>query len=347
MSGGGNLDSRRRSSSDEVVAVDHLVGDVRRAGRSCACRRSRGASPRRSAPCPGRRASFDGSRTSTTSPSSKLPMTPVTPAGSSDVPRSTKARVGAVVDADDAVDLTGEADPQLARRQPRDARLERRADQRRRRPRRPARSARSAAAITARVARPRRHLRGGTASRPCRRCPVPDPVAPAATVKQRIVGEHLVDQLGRRVGARVGGEQPGRVGEQHQQIGVDVVGDERGDAIVVAVAQLVAGDRVVLVDDRDAAELDQPQQRLAGVQVLAAIDEVVRHEQHLRGDETDGGRATGCTCSISRLCPAAEIACSVGMSVGRADSPARRRRPTPRPTTTRITSWPPARSAAS
>ena len=62
--------------------------------------------------------------------------------------------------------------------------------------------------------------------------------------------------------------------------------DERSDAIVVAVAELVAGERVVLVDDRDAPELDETQQRLAGVQVLAAIDEVVRHQQHLRRDQT-------------------------------------------------------------
>ena len=50
----------------------------------------------------------------------------------------------------------------------------------------------------------------------------------------------------------VGGEQAGRVGEQHQQVGADQVGDERGQAVVVAEADLVVGDGVVLVDDRDA-----------------------------------------------------------------------------------------------
>ena len=60
---------------------------------------------------------------------------------------------------------------------------------------------------------------------------------------------------------------------------------ERRDPVVVAVAVLVVGDRVVLVDDRHAAELEQPHERLAGVQVLLAVDEVVRVEQHLRGDD--------------------------------------------------------------
>ena len=50
------------------------------------------------------------------------------------------------------------------------------------------------------------------------------------------------------------------------------VRDERGDAVVVAEADLVDGDGVVLVDDGHAAEVEQAQQRLAGVQVLPAVD---------------------------------------------------------------------------
>ena len=46
------------------------------------------------------------------------------------------------------------------------------------------------------------------------------------------------------------------------------VRDERGEPVVVAVADLVVGDGVVLVDDRQHAEVEQALQRLAGVQVL-------------------------------------------------------------------------------
>ena len=73
------------------------------------------------------------------------------------------------------------------------------------------------------------------------------------------------------VEAGIGGEQPGRVGEQHEQVGADEVGDQRGEAVVVAEADLVVGDGVVLVDDRHDAELEQAQQRAAGVQVLLAL----------------------------------------------------------------------------
>ena len=62
--------------------------------------------------------------------------------------------------------------------------------------------------------------------------------------------DDLLDERGRRVEAGIGGEQPRRVGEQHQQVGADEVGDEGGDAVVVAEADLVVGDGVVLVDDR-------------------------------------------------------------------------------------------------
>ena len=68
----------------------------------------------------------------------------------------------------------------------------------------------------------------------------------------------------------VGGEQAGRVGEQHEQVGVDQVGDEGGEPVVVAEADLVVGDGVVLVDDGHHAELEQPGERAAGVQVLLA-----------------------------------------------------------------------------
>ena len=49
------------------------------------------------------------------------------------------------------------------------------------------------------------------------------------------------------------------------------VGDEGGQPVVVAETDLVVGDGVVLVHDRHHAELQQAQERVAGVQVALAV----------------------------------------------------------------------------
>jgi len=56
---------------------------------------------------------------------------------------------------------------------------------------------------------------------------------------------------------------------------MDEGGDERGEPVVVAEADLVGGDRVVLVDDRDRAEVEQPAQRPIRVAILRAARDVV------------------------------------------------------------------------
>ena len=88
-----------------------------------------------------------------------------------------------------------------------------------------------------------------------------------------------------RRGAGVGIVEPVGVGEQHEQIGAEQVRDKRGKAVVVAVADLVVGDGVVLVDDRHDAEVEEAPHRLARVQVLASVAKVVRHEEHLAGEQ--------------------------------------------------------------
>ena len=69
--------------------------------------------------------------------------------------------------------------------------------------------------------------------------------------------------------------------EQHERIGLDQVRHQRGQPIVVAEADLVGGDGVVLVDDRDDAQRQQPFHRPLRVAVVAAPVQVVRGEQHL------------------------------------------------------------------
>ena len=63
------------------------------------------------------------------------------------------------------------------------------------------------------------------------------------------------------------------------------MGDQGGEAVVVAEADLVVGDGVVLVHDGHHAELEQARRVPAGVQVLAAVDEVERRQQHLPGHQ--------------------------------------------------------------
>ncbi len=75
------------------------------------------------------------------------------------------------------------------------------------------------------------------------------------------------------------------VGEQHERVGLHEVGDQRGEAIVVAEADLVGGDGVVLVHDRNDAEREQPLEGAVGVAVMAAAVQVVSREQHLADPE--------------------------------------------------------------
>ena len=113
---------------------------------------------------------------------------------------------------------------------------------------------------------------------------VPRPPATASSAASTSTISSMSDASASRRG--IGGEEPGGVGEQHQHVGGDEVRHERGEAVVVAVADLVVGDGVVLVDDRDHAEVEEAPHRLARVEVLRRDAEVVGREQHLAGDET-------------------------------------------------------------
>ena len=75
------------------------------------------------------------------------------------------------------------------------------------------------------------------------------------------------------------------VGEQHEQVGADELGDEGGEPVVVAEADLVGRDRVVLVDDRQDAQREQAVHGALGVRARGRVLEVARGEQHLAGDD--------------------------------------------------------------
>ena len=101
---------------------------------------------------------------------------------------------------------------------------------------------------------------------------------------------HGVDQL-RGAGARVAVVDAVDVGQQDERVGPGDVRHERGEPVVVAEPDLLGGDRVVLVDDRQRAEGEQPVDGLLGVAVVAAAGQVVGGQQHLAdGDVVPGER---------------------------------------------------------
>lgn len=74
---------------------------------------------------------------------------------------------------------------------------------------------------------------------------------------------------------------------------MDQVGDEGGEPVVVAEPDLVGGDGVVLVDDRQGAHGQQLVERAVGVAVVGAAADVVGGEQHLADADAVPGEGGG------------------------------------------------------
>ena len=121
--------------------------------------------------------------------------------------------------------------------------------------------------------------------------PAAVPGPPASTFQAVVDLDDLFDERGLRRHARVRGEQARRVGEQQQGLGAHQVGHERAEPVVVAEADLLVGDRVVLVHDRHDPEVEEVGQGPPGVEVLLAVDEVEGGEQDLAGQEPVAGEA--------------------------------------------------------
>ena len=73
------------------------------------------------------------------------------------------------------------------------------------------------------------------------------------------------------------------VGEQHQDIRLDEIGDQRAERIVVAEADFIGRHGVVLVDDRDHAKSEQRNERGARVEVSPPVGKIVVRKQNLCG----------------------------------------------------------------
>ena len=121
--------------------------------------------------------------------------------------------------------------------------------------------------------------------------PTAEPRRATSTPTRSVVRPH-VDPA--RAGLRrVRGVEGVDVAEQDQRVGVHQVRDQGGQPVVVAEADLVGGHGVVLVDDRDHAELEQPAEGPEGVAVVAAPGDVVDGQQHLADAEAVRGRTAG------------------------------------------------------
>ena len=83
------------------------------------------------------------------------------------------------------------------------------------------------------------------------------------------------------------------VGEQHQAVGLHHMRHQRSEPIVVAEADLVGGHCVVLVDDRQHAELQQPRERPLSVAVVGSANEVLSGEQNLADADVVAGELRG------------------------------------------------------
>ena len=109
--------------------------------------------------------------------------------------------------------------------------------------------------------------------------PVPPAIDSSAASPAVAVG----DQRRFRIPARIGREQARLIGEDHEHVRLDQVGDEGAERVVVAELDLVGHDRVVLVDDRNHAERQQGEQRGTRVEVARPVGEVRVSEKDLRG----------------------------------------------------------------
>ena len=81
---------------------------------------------------------------------------------------------------------------------------------------------------------------------------------------------------------RIRGVKAVDIRQQHEAVRARHLRHARGQPVVVAVADLGGGDRVVLVDDRHRAQFEQRLERGARIQVAPAALAVLEREQHLR-----------------------------------------------------------------
>ena len=99
-----------------------------------------------------------------------------------------------------------------------------------------------------------------------------------------------LDEFGVRVFARVGGEQSGLIGEDDEYVGLDQVGHQCAEGVVVTDFNFIGNDGVVFVDDRHNAQMQQGEHGRARIQIAFAIGQVLMREQNLRRNDVVFGK---------------------------------------------------------
>ena len=110
-----------------------------------------------------------------------------------------------------------------------------------------------------------------------------DSAAPAIASISEVTALDDRNQFRVRVGAGRRVVEAVDVRQQDQQIGARHGGDARGEAVVVAVADFVGGDGVVLVDHRHRAPFQQLGDGRARIEIAAALLGVLQGHQNLPG----------------------------------------------------------------
>ena len=88
-------------------------------------------------------------------------------------------------------------------------------------------------------------------------------------------------QLGRRVFRWRCGVKTLHIGEQNQKIGARHRGDAGGEAVVVAIANFVCRDSIVLIDHRHRAQIEKAADRRPCIEITLALLRVPERDKNL------------------------------------------------------------------
>jgi hypothetical protein len=121
------------------------------------------------------------------------------------------------------------------------------------------------------------------------------------------------------------------VGEQDDAAGTSRLRNARREPVVVAEADFLGRDAVVLVDDRNHTQGEQPVERRGGVEVAAAMFEIVERDEDLRCGQPFGAQNLGPNlrqCNLSGRCRRLRILKAGAAALGKAEpASAERNRP--------------------
>ncbi len=100
------------------------------------------------------------------------------------------------------------------------------------------------------------------------------------------------------------------IGQQDHALRTGCLADPGGEPVVVAEADFLGRDAVILVDHRHDAEREQPAERGRGVEIAAAILEIVERDEDLRCRGEPSAPSSSAQTWLSAIWPVAAAACA-------------------------------------